>query len=106
MICRVPQPTAGCRYKQGTSEFNLRFLPVILICIANKTTGKTGFAPRQQPGRQDRADQFVLRQPLGIRSGLQILVGHVQIAVTKEVADGELVFTQFQNVATSLGRSF
>jgi hypothetical protein len=51
-----------------------------------------GFALRQQPGRQDCAHQFVLRRPLSLRCGLQIFVGHAQIAVAQIVADGELVF--------------
>jgi hypothetical protein len=47
---------------------------------------------RQKASRQDCVHQFVLRQTLAVGGGLQILVGHAQIAVAQIVADGELVF--------------
>ena len=40
--------------------------------------------------------QFVLRQPLGIRGGLQILVGHIQMTVPQVIPNGELMFAHLR----------
>ena len=50
------------------------------------------FASRQEAHRQNRTHQFVLRPPFAFRRGLQIFVGHMQIAVAQVVANCELVF--------------
>ena len=40
--------------------------------------------------------QFVLRQTLGVRCGLQILVGHIQMTVPQVIPNGELMLAHLR----------
>src|SRR5579864_4808882 len=51
---------------------------------------------RQNTRRQNSVDQFVLCQPFGLRSRLQVLVRDMKVAVPQVVADRELMFAHFR----------
>jgi hypothetical protein len=55
-------------------------------------------AARQRSFWQNRIDQLLLGQPLARGGGLQILVGHIEVAVPQVIADRQLMLAHLGQV--------